>query len=86
MSFLDCHFEQVKTVPKGYVHLGKTAQKPRAFVGLILGLLFGHHLKHVHRLKGEGGFGGVFILPSEIMDKIKNPPRGVSDEIRFWMG
>lgn len=54
MSFLECHFEQVETVSKGYVHLRKAAQKSSVSVRLILELLFGHHLKHVCCLKGEG--------------------------------
>ena len=84
--FLECNFGVVGNVPKDHVPLAKAAEKCRVSLDVILELLFGLHLKKVSRLKGQGGFGGVLVLPSEIMAKIKDPPPDVSDEIRFWMG
>lgn len=86
VNFLGRHFEELETVPQGSVDLSKAAQKSRVSLDLILELLFDHHLTQVYRLKGESGFGGLFVSPSEILEKIKDPPPGVSDEIRFWMG
>lgn len=86
MNFRKRNFDELETVQKGFVDLPKAAQKSRVSLNLILELLFDHHLKHVCRLKSEGGFGGLFVSPSEILEKIKDLPLGVSDEIRFWMG
>jgi len=86
VNFLKRNHKELETVPQCSVDLSKAAQKPRVSLNLILELLFDHHLTQVHRLRGESGFGGLFVSPSEILEKIKDPPTGVSDEIRFWMG
>lgn len=86
LKFIQGSFEIVDDVTEGHVHLAKAAEKTRVPLRVILGLLFGRHLKNVYRLKDQPGFSSVLVSPKEIMRCIENPPDDASDEIRFWMG
>lgn len=86
LKFIEGEFEIVAEAPEEHFPLAKACEKCRVTLSVILELLFGEHLKSVYRLKGQNGFAALLVSPSEIRKRLNDPPKDVSDEIRFWMG
>lgn len=86
LKFIEGQFEVVDEAPEEHFPLAKACEKCRFTLSVILEFLFGDHLASVFRLKGHNGFAALLVSPTEIMEKVNDPPEDVSDEVRFWMG
>ena len=85
LRFLETRFQAVDEAPEGFVHLSKSAEKSRAWVKVILELMFLGHLKRVCRVTGVHGFSALVVDPEEIKALLESLPVGLSEDSYFLM-